>query len=272
MNYLVTGAARGIGRGLTRHLLQQGHRVFLLDANGPELSHTLSLASSWSRKGTFEGQTVDLRDRVLIKDAVGRASAFFDGKLDVLINNAMVTPHIWADDQAMDDGDEEAIMQQWDDRIAVGLTAPFYLSRLCVPLLLQATGSTDGRPGSIINISSTRAYQAEDNHEAYSAAKAGIIGLTRSMSVSLGHKHGIRVNAVIPGWISVDNENEAADKAGTQWKEGMSEADHRWHPAGRVGRVEDVARAVEYLALSDFVTGEEMVVDGGVSRKMYYPE
>lgn len=244
----------------------------MLDANGPELSHTLSLACSWSSQGMFKGQTVDLRDRAKVRDAVARASAFFDGKLDVLVNNAMVTPHIWANDQAMDDGDEDAIMKQWDDKIAVGLTAPFYLSRLCVPLLLQAKGRTGGRPGSIINVSSTRAYQAEDNHEAYSAAKAGILGLTRSMSVSLGHKHGIRVNAVIPGWISVDNENEAADKAGTQWKEGMSEADHHWHPAGRVGKVEDIARAVDYLAASEFVTGEEMVVDGGVSRKMYYPE
>lgn len=275
MNYLITGAGRGIGRGLTRSLLSRGHRVFLLDYNEKELQHTLFLALSWSKQpptegfNAFHGRTIDLRDRSQIKEAVAEAVHFFDGKFDVLINNAMATPHIWHDGKGMEDEDE-AIMEQWDEKIAVGLTAPFLLSRLCVPLLKAEAGTEQRRPGCIINISSTRAKQAEDNHEAYSAAKAGILGLTQSMSVSLGHRYGIRVNAVIPGWIHV--ENESADGEQSKWEEGLTEQDHRWHPASRVGRVEDIAKAVVFLAESDFVTGEEIVVDGGVSRKMVYPE
>jgi NAD(P)-dependent dehydrogenase (short-subunit alcohol dehydrogenase family) len=92
------------------------------------------------------------------------------------------------------------------------------------------------------------------------------------MAVSLGHKHQIRVNAVSPGWISVDNENAEADENGTKWEDGMTEGDHKWHPAGRVGKVEDIYQSVKFLAESDFVTGQEVVVDGGVTKKMVYPE
>ncbi|GME27347.1 Short-chain dehydrogenase/reductase SDR [Neofusicoccum parvum] len=281
MNYLVTGAARGIGRGLTRNLLRRGHRVFLLDANAAELENTLSLAPSWAPKpaasspspAAFQGQVVDLADRAQLKQAVAAASTFFNGKLDVLVNNAFATPHVWSGGRAMDDADD-AIEREWDVKIAVGLTAPFLLSRLCVPLLTAAGEARGGggRAGCVVNVSSTRARQAEPNHEAYSAAKAGLLGLTTSMAVSLGQAHGIRVNAVSPGWVDVDDENAAADQKGAKWGEALGEADHRWHPAGRVGRVEDVARAVVFLAESGFVTGEEVVLDGGVTRKMVYPE
>ena len=169
------------------------------------------------------------------------------------------------------EGEGDDIETEWDLKIAIGLTAPFILSRLCVPLLV-AGSSTSGSPGTIINISSTRAYQAEADHEAYSTAKAGILGLTQSMSISLGHRHKIRVNAIIPGWIHVENESKAADEKGTAWEEGLSKDDIEWHPAGRVGKSEDIVRAAEYLIESGFVTGQEVVVDGGVGRKMVYPE
>ncbi|GAB7346858.1 hypothetical protein MBLNU459_g1942t1 [Dothideomycetes sp. NU459] len=288
MNYLVTGAGRGIGRGLTRSLLSRGHRVFLLDHNESELQNTISRASSWvnssqpaSSKHTgkdhgtvpFRGAVVNLQDRDQIRKVMSEVSQFFDGKLNVLVNNAMATPHVWRGGKGMEDTDEgdNDIMAQWDEKVAVGLTAPFLLSRLCVPLLKRA--AAEGKaPGSIINMSSTRAKQAEDNHEGYSAVKAGILGLTQSMSVSLGHRHGIRVNAIIPGWINVEDENAEADENGSKWQDGLTEQDHSWHPVGRVGKVEDIARAVLFLAESDFITGEEIVVDGGVSRKMTYPE
>lgn len=271
MNYLITGGARGIGRGLARHVLQCGHRVFLVDSNADELKWIdaqLRLTCGITGQDRLSALLLDLRDRQAMRKAIAEAATFFGGKLDVLINNAMATPHIWADGLAMDDGSDDQIMQQWDDKLAVGLTAPFYLSRLCVPLL-KAVES--GR-GCIINIASTRAHQAEDNHEGYSAVKAGILGLSRSMAVSLGHKHGIRVNSIIPGWISVDNECKEADESETKWEQGMSKEDHEWHPAGRVGKVEDVARAVDYLVESEFVTGDELTIDGGVTKKMVYPE
>lgn len=272
MNIALTGGARGIGRGLVRLLLQDGHSVYALDSNEDELRHTAKRAQEWasSSEARFHSQTVDLSDRAALHDSVKDISKAFDGKLDLLINNAFATPHVWADDKSIDDLDAN-IEEQWDYKVSVGLTAPFILSRLCTSIL-KATEGGKRTPGSIINISSTRAGQSEDNHEAYSACKAGLLGLTQSMSVSLGHKHNIRVNAISPGWISVDNENKAADEGGVKWEDGMSESDHRWHPAGRVGKVEDIYKAVKYLAANDFVTGQDLVVDGGVTKKMVYPE
>ena len=112
---------------------------------------------------------------------------------------------------------------------------------------------------------------SEPDNEPYSATKAGLLGLTQSMSVSLAPQ-GIRCNAILPGWINVTNECKQADESGQSWEAGLSKEDHAWHLTGRVGKVEDVLRAVEYLVESEFVTGAEVVVDGGVTRKMIYPE
>lgn len=271
LNILITGGARGVGRGLFRQFLAKGHRVFILDSNTEELEHVKSRAHEWSSsQGSWHALKCDLSKREQIKDAVRTVKETFGGKLDVLINNAFPTTLQIANDRKME-GDGDDIEAEWDLKIAIGLTAPFILSRLCVPLLL-AGSSTSGSPGTVINISSTRAYQAESDHEAYSTAKAGILGLTQSMSVSLGHRHKIRVNAIIPGWIHVENESKAADEKGTTWEEGLSKDDKEWHPAGRVGQTEDIVRAAEYLIESGFVTGQEVIVDGGVGRKMVYPE
>ncbi|PSN67707.1 NAD(P)-binding protein [Corynespora cassiicola Philippines] len=287
LNILITGGARGIGRGLSRHFLLAGHTVLVLDSNAAELQHVQRQAASasggaWGPAAAAAGgdrlHTVlcDLRDRQAVARAVGEAERVFGGRLDVLVNNAFATPHTWRDGRGMEDGADEGaaeeIMEQWDEKIAVGLTAPFLLARLCVRMLRRA-GEEGGRgAGCVVNVASTRAYQAEMDHEAYSAAKAGLIGLTRAMAVSLGTRHKIRVNSVVPGWIHVGDENEEADREGTRWEDGLGEEDHAWHPAGRVGKVEDVVKAVEYCIDNDFVTGQEVVVDGGVGRKMVYPE
>lgn len=272
LRILITGGARGIGRGLFRHFLGAGHSVYILDSNSAELEHVRKVADSWksvSSSATWKASLCDLRDRVAIKSIIEDVKSVFDGKLDVLINNAMSTEGVGAGKSMEEDSDE--IMDDWDTKIAVGLTAPYLLSRLCIPLL-KAGSSTEGSPGTIINVSSTRAHQAEDNHEAYSAAKAGIIGLTQSMSISLGHRHKIRVNTILPGWIHVMNERAEADGKDVLWEEGLTKEDGDWHPAGRVGKVEDVAKAAEYLIGNGFVTGQEITVDGGVGRKMVYPE
>ena len=113
----------------------------------------------------------------------------------------------------------------------------------------------------IINVSSTRALMSEPGCEAYGATKAGLLGLTHALGQSLGPK-GIRVNAVLPGWID------------TGGGEGLRPEDHGWHAAGRVGRPDDVAAMCTFLAGSGacFITGQEFVVDGGVTKKMVYPE
>ncbi|KAJ4361684.1 hypothetical protein N0V95_001668 [Ascochyta clinopodiicola] len=271
LNILITGGARGIGRGLFRQFLAKGHQVIILDSNTEELEHVKTQAGKWSSaQGSWHALQCDLSKREQIKDAVRTVKEKFEGRLDVLINNAFPTTLQIAEDRAME-GESDDIEHEWDLKIAIGLTAPFILSRLCVPLLL-AGSSTAGSPGTIINVSSTRAYQAEADHEAYSTAKAGILGLTQSMSISLGHRHKIRVNAIIPGWIHVENESKAGDEKGTAWEEGLSKEDIAWHPAGRVGKSEDISRAAEYLIESGFVTGQEVIVDGGVGRKMVYPE
>ncbi|KAI4655072.1 uncharacterized protein J4E92_001606 [Alternaria infectoria] len=272
LKVLLTGGARGIGRGLFRQLLTSGHDVVILDSNKEELEHVRTRAEEWSngRKQSWSALECDLSKRTELKTAVEEVKRKFDGKLDVLINNAFPTDLSISEDRSME-AEGEDMEKEWDLKVAIGLTAPFILSRLCVPLL-AAGSSTPNSPGTIINMSSTRAYQSEPDHEAYSSVKAGLLGLTQSMSVSLGHRHKIRVNAIIPGWIHVANESKAGDEGQTEWEEGLSKADVDWHPAGRVGKVEDIAKAVEYLIGNEFVTGQEAVVDGGVGRKMVYPE
>jgi len=113
--------------------------------------------------------------------------------------------------------------------------------------------------------------QSEPNSEAYAATKAGLIGLTHSMAVSLA-KDLITVNAICPGWIHVEDECKEADEAGKQWEDGLRPEDHEWHLSGRVGTVEDVWKTLIFLVQSRFVNGSVQVLDGGVTRKMVYPE
>ncbi|CAO2653306.1 Nn.00g027170.m01.CDS01 [Neocucurbitaria sp. VM-36] len=272
LKILLTGGARGIGRGLFRNFLTSGHEVIILDSNVEELEHVKTRAPEWSSggKGGWHAIQCDLSKRADIKAAVETVKDKFGGQLDVLINNAFPTTLSLSEDRKME-AEGNDIETEWDLKISIGLTAPFILSRLCIPLL-AAGKSTPNSPGTIINVSSTRAYQSESDHEAYSTAKAGLLGLTQSMSISLGHRHKIRVNAIIPGWIHVVNESKKGDEDAVNWEEGLTGDDVEWHPAGRVGKAEDIARAVDYLVGSEFVTGQEVVVDGGVGRKMVYPE
>ncbi len=128
------------------------------------------------------------------------------------------------------------------------LTGAFLMTRAAVPLM--------GEGSSIVNMVSTRAFMSEPNTEAYAASKGGLVALTHALAVSLGPK--IRVNAIAPGWITDDSD--------------LREEDHTQHPVGRVGRPEDIADAVVYLASAGFMTGQVLVLDGGMTRKMMYEE
>jgi len=270
LNILITGGARGIGRELFRHFLRSGHRILVIDSNEEKLAYISEKLPRWSGGGNGRAVIIkwDPRNRDSIKNIVKSAQAIFDGRLDVLINNAMTMPRFWSNGKAIDDL-SEAIMEEWDTKIAIGLTAPFLISRLCVPLL--KAGGTEPPQGCIVNISSTRACKSGPNHEAHSAARAGLLGLTQSMSVSLGHAHKIRVNAILLGWIHVVTDNRSVYESRVELNDELKGKDMKWHPTGRVGMVQDVFKAVEYLMGAEFVTGQEIVLDGGVESKMIYP-
>ena len=261
--YLITGGARGIGCGLSRLLLQKGHRVFLLDNNATELKHTAAKLSEKHKRGTdFEAATCNLRKPDEIKSAAEQASKLFDGKLDCLINNAAYTGGVGAAHVS------ELSLEDWNASVETNLTGPFLMTQGCLPMLSK---SASRQAGTVIHMSSTRAFMSEPNNEGYSTTKAGLIGMMQSMAISLGPQ-GVGVNAILPGWINVANECKEADEKNMSWEEGLTEADNQWHPTGRVGKVEDILRAVEYLVDNDGVSGTEVVVDGGVTRKMVYPE
>jgi NAD(P)-dependent dehydrogenase (short-subunit alcohol dehydrogenase family) len=279
-NYLITGACRGIGRGLTRHLLQKGHRVFLFDNNEVEIEHMKTQLPKWSPSSStatssspsttnepqwrlFQG---DISQRADILLAADSAAVFFDGSLDVLINNAAVTEGVIHETPISSD----AFPDLWDTSLAVNLTGSMLMSRACLPLLRRNETRKNG--GSIIFMSSTRARQSEPHSEAYAATKAGLLGLSQALSCSLA-KDNVKVNAILPGWINVAHESKDGDKKGMRWEAGLSKEDNDWHFSGRVGKLDDVAKAVEWLSDDDgFVTGQEVVLDGGVTRKMVYPE
>lgn len=263
-NFVVTGAGRGIGRGLSRLLLQKGHRVLLVDNNLDELDHTVSELSQYHKHGQdFEAAPCDLRRPSDIKSSAEQANNLFNGHLDCLVNNAAYTGCVGGSHLA------ELTLDDWNASIETNLTGPMLMSQSCLPLLQERVSRAQG--GSIIHMSSTRAFMSEPNNEGYSATKAGLLGLTQSMAVSLAPQ-GVRVNAILPGWINVTNECKKADESGQSWEEGLSKDDHEWHLTGRVGRVEDILKAVEYLLEAEFVSGTDMIVDGGVTRKMVYPE
>ncbi len=143
-------------------------------------------------------------------------------------------------------------LPEWYQVIGTNLTSTFLLARAGEPMLRAAHGS-------IVTIASTRAHMSEANTEAYSASKGGLVALTHALSISLGPD--VRVNCISPGWIYTKGDPPRPE-------------DHAFHPAGRVGRPEDIAALVSFLVgeESGFITGAEFIVDGGVTRKMIYPE
>ncbi|KAI4122657.1 MAG: hypothetical protein LQ347_006434 [Umbilicaria vellea] len=159
---------------------------------------------------------------------------------------------------------DDISLDEWNTYIETNLTSAFLVSQACIPLLKadEVIGRPDG--GSTIN----GGRYSEPNLGGDGISKAGLLGLTYSMAASASTWR-IRVNAILPGWISVQNECKEADEKGMDAHDGVLQESHQTHPAQRVGKGEDIAEAVEFLMGAGFVNGHELVFDGGVSRLKY---
>ncbi len=239
---LVTGAGRGIGRRVALELAGRGYAVAANDLQEPEeVLGELQGAST-------EALSVpgDVSDEASVREMVGTIVERF-GRIDVLVNNAgvsFITPA------------EKTSLADWNRTLAVNLTGPFLTCREFGKIMLERG------EGSIVNISSVAGLLGVSDRAAYNASKHGLVGLTRTLAAEWGGR-GVRVNAVCPGWVKTEmDEEDQASGAG-----GYTDADIEGRvPMGRFASPEDVARAVAFLAdpeQSGFINGHTLSVDGG---------
>ena len=218
---VITGGAHGIGKAIADAFRAEGAKVFVID---------IKPGSDW-----FTGDISDPAVLEAFAESVIRES----GTIDFLINNAKPEMH----------GIDTCTWEEFSRALAVGVSAPFYLSKLFLPCFTPKA--------CIINISSSRDRMSQPQTESYTAAKGGIAALTHAMAVSLAGR--VRVNSISPGWI---------DTTGSEF----FGADKSQHPAGRVGTPEDIAQAALFLCSdkAGFITGENLCVDGGMTKLMIY--
>ena len=217
---VITGGARGIGKCIAEEFEKNGAFVCVID------------------KQTNDYFIGDLAEEEVLNRFAEKVIAEH-GKVDYLINNAL----------PLMKGIAECSYEEFNYALRVGVTAPFYLTKLFLPYF-----SPDA---AIVNISSSRDRMSQPQTESYTAAKGGISALTHALAISLGGK--VRVNSISPGWI---------DTAYTEY----TGADAVQHPAGRVGNPRDIANMVLYLCSNKagFITGENICIDGGMTKQMIY--
>lgn len=237
---LVTGASRGIGRGIAMRLARDGRRVVLASRSQGPLDEVKSAIESMG--GSAGVLVVDVGDPEALQRAVEKV-AEVEGRLDILVNNAGITRDGLA--LRMSDAD-------FDQVIDVNLKSAFVACRAAARAMMK------GRFGRIVNIGSTSGVVGNAGQANYAAAKAGLIGLTKSLARELGGK-GVTANVVAPGFVETDMTSALPDEVRQRVQEAMA--------VKRLGTPEDIAAAVAYVSSDDagYLTGQVICVDGGLT-------
>ena len=238
---VVTGAGQGIGAAVAEAFGENGDIVIVADVN--ELNAQKVADTISNKNGEAYPVLCDVRKESHIVEMVSHIEHQF-GRIDVLINNAGVSK--WK-------SPFELTADEWDDIQHTNVRSVFLCSREAGKVMRKR------KKGSIVNMSSTRATMSEPHSEAYAASKGGILALTHALAASF-QEEGIHVNAISPGWIHTGDRDE------------LREIDHKQHLSGRVGEPADIARACLFLTNDDnnFINGENITIDGGMTRKMIY--
>jgi len=242
----VTGGAQGIGRAITEACLERGWNAAVLDTDDEAIEALQQDCMEPDRLLCHHGAN---HEETTVRYAISATAERFGG-LSGLVNNAGFSRNGPL---------EKLTLEDWNAVIATNLTGGFLCAKHAAPHLRKAKGA-------IVNLASTRAFMSEADTEAYSASKGGVFGLTHALAASLAPD--VRVNAVSPGWIAT----QAWQKPSRRSEPDLSDDDHGQHWSGRVGKPEDIAAMAVYLLSDDagFITGANMVVDGGMTRKMIY--
>lgn len=237
---IVTGASQGLGKAMAIELARNGAKVACLARSVDKLAETVQQITAAG--GIAEAFACDVKDKASVEGAIDAVVAKWE-RLDIIVNNAGVTRDTLL--PIMSD-------EQWDEVIITNLRGTFLFCRAASKLMMRQ------RYGRIINISSVSGLMGNPGQTNYSASKAGVIGLTRSLSRELA-KRNVTVNAVAPGFIESDMTKALGDAILGEVKKRI--------PAGRVGTAEDVAAAVLFLAskAASYITGQVLTVDGGMT-------
>ncbi len=243
---IVTGGAQGIGKIISKTLLEHKINVIIFENDKAAGEETINEFSNFTN---LRFEYVDVSDETQVIKGITNAVKHF-GNIDYLINNAAIINN---------KNILNLSVSEWQRVIDVNLTGAFICSKYTYQHLKKTNGT-------IINMCSTRAFMSEPDTEAYSASKGGIFALTHAMAMSMGPE--VSVNCISPGWIDVTMHKKESKKQPCQARK----EDHEQHPAGRIGKAEDIANMVMFLIhpQNDFITGQNFIVDGGMTRKMIY--
>jgi 3-oxoacyl-[acyl-carrier protein] reductase len=249
---LVTGAGSGIGRAIALRFAQEAASVVAIGQRGERLDETVRQIESWG--GHAFAVVCNVAERLQVEAAVRRGVERF-GRLDILVNNAAKN----RPDQPVSERVADLSEDWWSATLAVNLTGYFLCCQAAVRAMLAGGG------GCIINIASTSGLAGNTNQSAYSAAKHGVVGLTKSIALDYG-RHNIRANAICPGFIETERSVKFSTlHRGADWR-AQKLADIPLH---RFGRPEDVASLAVFLASDEaaFITGAAIPIDGGTAAR-----